>query len=229
MHTLAAPYALHALDENEERSFEQHLAECERCREELAGFREAAAALALAAPAAEPPPDLRGRILEQARAERPNVVPLRRRRDWTVPLGAAAAIAASAAVALGIWAFSLANSLDRERSAREAESAALALLAREGTRRLQLAGANGSVLVTGDGRAALVVDVPAAPTGKTYEAWVVDGGEPRPAGLFRGGSQPSVLRLTRPVAPGAIVAVTVERAGGADAPTQRPRITSQPA
>ena len=36
MHTLAAPYALHALDENEERSFEQHLADCEHCRELVA-------------------------------------------------------------------------------------------------------------------------------------------------------------------------------------------------
>ena len=229
MHTLAAPYALHALDENEERSFEQHLAHCERCREELAGLREAAAALAVAAPAAKPPPALRDRILEQARAERPNVVPLRRRRDWTVPLGAAAAVAATAAIALGFWAFSLSNSLERERSAREAESAALALLAREGARRLQLAGANGSVVVTGNGRAALVIDVPRAPTGKTYEAWVVDAGDPRPAGLFRGGSGPSVVRLTRHVSRGAVVAVTVERAGGVDAPTQRPRITSQPA
>ena len=229
MHTLAAPYALHALDESEERSFEQHLAQCERCREDLAAFREAAAALAVAAPATAPPPGLRERIVEQARAERSNVVPLRRRRDWTVPLGAAAALAACAAIALGIWAVTLSNSLDRERSAREAEAAAVALLAREGARRLQLAGANGSVVVTGDGRAALVVDVPPAPNGKTYEAWVIDAGDPRPAGLFRGGSRPSVVRLTRPVSRGAVVAVTLERAGGVEAPTQRPRITSQPA
>ena len=50
LHSLVAPYALDALDESDERSFEEHLALCERCREELAALREAAAALAYATP-----------------------------------------------------------------------------------------------------------------------------------------------------------------------------------
>ena len=78
VHTLVGPYALDALDEGEEVTFEQHLALCERCREELASLREAAGALAYGAPHAAPPPALKERILAQARAERPNVVPLRR-------------------------------------------------------------------------------------------------------------------------------------------------------
>src|SRR5204862_2437548 len=81
-HSLVAPYALDALDEGEEREFEDHLAHCERCREELTGLREAAAALAFATPPTTPPPELQQRILEQARSERPNVVPLHRRRRW---------------------------------------------------------------------------------------------------------------------------------------------------
>jgi hypothetical protein len=32
-HSLVAPYALHALSDEDERNFEQHLALCERCRE----------------------------------------------------------------------------------------------------------------------------------------------------------------------------------------------------
>ena len=46
VHSLVAPYALDSLGDEEERGFEQHLATCERCREELAGLREAAASLA---------------------------------------------------------------------------------------------------------------------------------------------------------------------------------------
>ena len=47
VHDLTAAYALDALDPEEERSYEQHLAGCERCREELASFSEVAGSLAL--------------------------------------------------------------------------------------------------------------------------------------------------------------------------------------
>jgi anti-sigma-K factor RskA len=58
-----------------------------------------------------------------------------------------------------------------------------------------------------------------APAGRVYEAWVIAGGRaPQPAGLFAGGRK-VVVQLTRPVPPGSTVAVTLERAGGAKAPT----------
>src|SRR5215210_3670495 len=96
LHSLAAPYALDSLDDEQERGFEEHLAACERCREELAGLREAASYLAYAASGPAPPPALKERILEQARSERPNVVPLTRRRGWVAPLAAAAGLDARA-------------------------------------------------------------------------------------------------------------------------------------
>src|SRR5262249_56541165 len=111
-HSLVAPYALDALDHDEEREFEEHLAGCERCREELAGLREAAASLAYATPGPAPPPALKERILDQARAERPNVVSLPRRRSWTAPLAAAAAVAAAAAIGLGVWGATRSTSSD---------------------------------------------------------------------------------------------------------------------
>ncbi|MGH2450297.1 MAG: anti-sigma factor, partial [Candidatus Limnocylindria bacterium] len=79
VHGLTAAYALDALGDAAEAEYEAHLRHCERCRDELAAFQEAATALAHAAPPAAPPPALRERILEQARSERPNVVPLRPR------------------------------------------------------------------------------------------------------------------------------------------------------
>ena len=89
LHELTPAYALDALDPSEEREYEEHLARCERCREELVGLRETAAALAYAAEPASPSPLLRGRILEAARADRPaNVVPLRPR--WAYPVAAVA-------------------------------------------------------------------------------------------------------------------------------------------
>jgi anti-sigma-K factor RskA len=61
-----------------------------------------------------------------------------------------------------------------------------------------------------------------APRGKTYEAWVIPSGHsPRPAGLFRGG-QDSSLTLRGTVPRTAVVAVTLEPAGGSRAPTTTP-------
>src|SRR4249920_948450 len=101
-HSMVAPYALDALDDDEQREFEEHLATCEECREQLAGLREAAVSLAYGASGPPPPPELKDRILTQARSERENVTPIaRRRRNWSAPLGAAAAIAA--AVAVAVW------------------------------------------------------------------------------------------------------------------------------
>jgi len=41
-HELSAAYALDALDGNELRAYEAHLAGCERCRDDVATFRETA-------------------------------------------------------------------------------------------------------------------------------------------------------------------------------------------
>jgi anti-sigma factor RsiW len=117
LHDLTAAYALDALDPEDARRYEAHLAHCERCHDELAELSETASALAYATEASAPPPELRARILEQARAERPNVVPLRQR--WLRPVIAVAAVAACAAIGLGLWAVSLSGKLDR----REAELA----------------------------------------------------------------------------------------------------------
>ena len=228
IHDLTAAYALDALDAREERVYEDHLAHCERCQAELASMSDAAAALAFAADASTtpPPPELRDRILDSARAERSNVVPLRRR--WTAPLGIAAALAACAAVVLGVWAISAQRSLDRDRAALEDREAALALLAAPGAQARPLDGASGSLVVAPNGDGALVVSgLGRAPDGRTYQAWVIEGdGAPQPAGLFDGGDL-AVVRLTRPVPrERAVVAVTLERDGGADAPTAEPLFAS---
>ena len=112
VHELTAGYALDALDPAERATFEEHLSSCERCREELQGFWQVSGALAHAAGGPTPPASLRGRILEQARSERSNVVPLRQRRFLVPALSSVAAVAAVAAIGLGIWATSLSSDLD---------------------------------------------------------------------------------------------------------------------
>ena len=221
VHELTAAYALDALDEREQREYEEHLAGCERCRVELAELTETASLLAYAVEAAPPPPALRQRILDVVHEEGTTVVSLRPRRPALYALAAAAAAAAVIAVAVGLWAASLNGKLNDQRDA-------LHLLSDPHARVVDLRGADGRLVVASDGKAALVTrGLGAAPPGKRYEIWVVEGKTPRPAGLFAGKSGGDTVLLDREVPRGAVVAVTVEDKAGADAPTQTPFITAQ--
>jgi anti-sigma-K factor RskA len=191
-HDLTAAYALDALDPDEAEAYERHLSQCEECREQLAELNETATALAFATVAPAPPARLRASILDVAAAERTNVVPLLRRR-W-VARGLAVAAAAAACIAVG-----LAVSLSQ--SSKTKTVMASVVLGPNGAATLHISGLS------------------AAPSGKTYEAWVIPkGGAPRPAGLFPGGGSTTV-RLRGTVPRNAVVAVTRERAGGASTPT----------
>ena len=219
IHDLAAGYALDALDERERSLFEAHLAGCDRCADDVRSFQGATTALAFGADVADPPPELRARVLEAARRERPqqSVVVLRPRRALRLVTAVAAAFAI-AAVGLGIWAATLSSSLSGERTAAEAHARAAAILADDSAQRLSLGG-NGQVVRAPNGDGVLVArSFAAAPAGMTYEAWVVGKDGPVPAGLFEGG-RTEVLLLDPSIPDGAIVAVTVEPDGGSDKPT----------
>ena len=195
LHELTAAYALDALGPEEADAYERHLSQCEQCRAELAELNEAAAALGFGTVAPAPPPRLRESILAAAAAERSNVVPLLRRR-W-VARGLAVAAAAAACVVVG-----LAVSLSQKSHTRYVNASVV--LDRFG---------NGTLHVSG---------LASAPNGKTYEAWVIPhGGAAKPAGLFSGGSS-SIVHLRGSVPRSAVVAVTLERAGGSAKPTTSP-------
>lgn len=207
---LIAAHALRALDPDDERAVEQHLAECEGCRHKLAEFEAVAAALAYAAPAAAPPLELRDRILGAAEpvVQPPVPPPVRERRRWWPRIAAVAAPGfAVLAIALAAWNISLRNDLGDTRS-RFATGRVIHL-------------ANVGNVVTSGGSAILYADLKPAPSGKTYEAWVITGGKPVPAGTFDGGTG-TRLTLTHDVAAGDSVAVTVEPEGGSAQPTSEP-------
>jgi anti-sigma-K factor RskA len=193
LHDLTAAYALDALDPDEAEAYERHLSQCEECREQLAELNGTATALAFATVAPAPPERLRGSILDAVAAERTNVVPLLRRRWVARGLGVAAAAAACIVVGLVV---------SQSKSTR---TQVFSVVVRNGQATL-----NASGLAT-------------APSGRTYEAWVIPAGgaSPRPAGLFAGGATTTVhLRGTVPQH--AVVAVTVEPAGGSPQPTTTP-------
>ena len=151
-------------------------------------------------------------------------------------LATLAAIAGMAAIALGTWAFvASVREQDAPRIVRPpiSEAAqAISLLSKPTTVRLPFAGSDGrAVLAVGsNGRGMLVLDgLGIAPVGRTYQAWVVApkgrGAAPLSAGLFTGVE--TVVPLTARVEPGSAVGISIEKAGGATAPTRALTLLAQ--
>src|SRR2546421_13089698 len=64
LHELAALYALGMIEEPERPLFEDHLRGCAQCQEELRDFKAVADEIGMLA-AADPPPRLRGRLMDE--------------------------------------------------------------------------------------------------------------------------------------------------------------------
>jgi anti-sigma-K factor RskA len=80
-----------------------------------------------------------------------------------------------------------------------------------------------------DGPADLVLDrLDPAPSEKAYEAWIIEGDTPRPAGLFPGREGLDVVGLDGSVGEGDVVAVTIEQKRGVKKPTTQPIVASEP-
>lgn len=239
--TLAAVYALGALDGAELVEFEAHLAEgCARCASALREAHETLGALARSAPPAVPPPEVRrvlhGRIAAAASRRRREGV--RGSFPWIVGTAAAAIVAAALTgafvagryeAALGQMARELAAT--RQRLQREVAfyRGATDLLRDPTTRVVALRGLGPSPGATGRmiwhpavGGQLFVANLPAAPPGKAYELWTIGEGAPRPAGVFRVDAEGRAIHRVEPVEgskPVRVFAVTLEPEHGAPAPT----------
>jgi Anti-sigma-K factor rskA len=157
-------------------------------------------------------------------------------------LAALAAVAGVAAIALATTA--LVKSLDSDdgdavaaQQPTTAESTpaadqALSLLSKPSTQRLPIANSGGRVIlaVGGTGRGVLVLDgLGLAPSGKAYQAWVIKPQAKAPASAAVFSGTEAIVPLSVAVKPGSVVAITIERAGGVQAPTQTPKLVAQPA
>ena len=90
----------------------------------------------------------------------------------------AAAVAAVAAIAIGIWAVGLSRDLNDAKDE-------LAVLGDPNAQVFETANGEANLVVTPNGEAALVVRrLAPAPEGKDYEIWVFENGVPKRAGLF---------------------------------------------
>lgn len=242
--TLAAAYAVGAVDEAERRRFDEHLAGCAECAAAVRESREALVALARDEAPVLPPPHVRDSLLR--RVEGGGTRRTRGQRGWLPWAGLTAAAAAAAVVAVLIVQSAherevrrldaeivrLAAEVERER-ARTGEAVSLvrglaALLARPTTRVVHLQGSGPAPGATGhvvwnleDGGYLVVDNLPRAPEGMTYEAWTI-ADAPRPAGTFDvdvAGRAIHRLPASEGTQPVKVFAITLEPAGGVPAPT----------
>jgi anti-sigma-K factor RskA len=221
IHALAGAYALDALDELERARFEQHLARCSTCRDDVAGYRATATRLATAS--AEPAPAaVRSRVLSEittVRQEPAAVRAVSRRRSLLAPV-----LGAAAALALVVGAVTLVDARnDRDR----AEEVSAVVTADDATR-IDLAGtpdgpesASGSVIWSASlGRAVVTLDgLPALDDGRAYALWFIVDGAPQPAALVDTNDGRVVATIDAPDGDVQAMGVTDEPAGGSAQPT----------
>jgi hypothetical protein len=241
-------YALGAVDPEDVRHIEEHLAECLECWEHFSEAQKSGALLALAVPLEQPREKLRQRILAQAQAEMGGVATSRKLLSigrGAMPLGLG--LLAAGAIAALAWAFVLHNQTQDLRSdyrslqqqaavsqrllssQRELTTLVLAedLLTMEfqasGVAPGLAAGSMGHYLWSpGSDLAAVVCDkLQIAPEGMTYQLWFFYSGLFVDGGTFEvvDGRVQHTVDLGELAAPPLSVGVTLEPAGGSSEPT----------
>ena len=223
-----AAYALGALDPEEAKAIGAHVGSCARCRSDVRALSDTAWTIAESR-ARDVPPGLRAEIVERARREsRPSRAPGRFAAIVTL-LGRPVPLVASLVLALALAIVTTGYVVAQ----RDAASYGAALAAIPGARIValaptgEIAGVRGSLVVPQNGDAPyLILDLPEAPSGKTWEAWVIRGQTAVPAGITDARGL-TTLVLRAPLAAGDTVALTAEPAGGRDQPSGKPVLAGQ--
>jgi len=249
LHSLAAPYALDALEADERRRFEKHLKGCARCAAEVRTLAEDAARLAWST-AAPAPAAMRDRVLsavrstpqeagprqDASRARAPHLPahvwgteppPARahapRRRPLFVPFATATAAAALVVASLfAVQATRTQDKLDAERAqSREIAHVLAAPDARATSDRDAKGRTIGVIASASEGRAVVTLSgLGAVPDDRVRQLWLMRPNvQPRSLGLFKGDT-PLVADGLNTNATS--LAVTVEPDGGSVQPTTTP-------
>ena len=230
-----AAYALGALGPNDAARAREHLATCAECRAEYDALRPTVTALANSAEACPDlehgavvaSPMLKARIMRDVRADaaaksksKSNPTP----GTWSVYV-----TAASIAIAIGVsmYAFNLSERLNHlQTQVSHADSADAQMLADLKNPTAKRYPVDGGEVVVSDGHVYLtMIDLPAPPLGKVYQAWTLGKGAKAvaPSLTFSPDSRGiAMIALPNDAATLAAVAISVEPVGGSKAPTSKP-------
>jgi anti-sigma-K factor RskA len=238
LHSLSGAYALDALKQGaESERFARHLNRCPSCASEVREFREVATAMAFAA-AAAPPPELRDQVLAAAALTRqlpPEVKSHARGRRARAPRARvpwvpwlSGVVATAAVVVAVLFGYAQAHT-DQELNQARAQNQAIALVlsapqvkllthatTKGGVATVVLAADRHEIVVTTDG-------LPALPTGKVYQLWLMGTNKTVSAGLLPAATSGQTGPvLASGVVKGDKLGLTVEPAPGTAQPTTTP-------
>lgn len=234
---LLPAYPLGSLDPGEEGAVRGHLRRCASCRARLAEYEEVVGALGFSTAPAEPPAELRERILAGFRvagfrADGLRAGPVSRPRGvsrWLQGLRSAPKGAAgwAAAGVLAVLCLAVLNVLLWQRVQHlETRTARLPyeLIALDATP--SAPAATGVILYSRDASMAtlMVEDLPPLDPGQQYQLWLIRGGKRASGGVFSVSPNGyATLAVTAPLPLGSYetFGITVEPAGGSPGPTGR--------
>jgi anti-sigma-K factor RskA len=241
----ASLYAAGAMSESERQEYARHLDEdqCSVCRSEVHQLQSAIALLAFTVPASSPSPNVKARLMEQARKAAPVAISLkdqpRSAFRWMEWITAAVAVAS---MAVAFMVIRTNNELRQEADLLKSKIAQLevqitghqntiATLTSAGVRVVDMAGQGTNVQAKGrifwDQQRKrwffYVRDLPPVPADKSYQLWFVPkSGNPVSATVFNTGSDGTVqveVPVPDDVADLKAAAVTTEPLGGLPQPS----------
>lgn len=235
IHTLAGPYALDALPEEDRVLFEQHLPHCGGCAAEIAEFRETAVRMS-AGDAVRPPRGMKDAVMASiAQVEQlPPLAAADQRTNRAKPsahvprrlLGRRSLLALAAALVIVAGAGGIAVDQYRKSAATQRATEQIsAVLAQPDARTFHgsLAGGGQATMVASAGRDAAVVvlsDLPTLPSEKTYQLWLIDSSKAaHSVGLAEAASSDQTKVLAGGVTGKVAFGITVEPKGGSPQPT----------
>jgi anti-sigma factor RsiW len=218
-------YLLGALTELEVQAFEQHMAGCVECRDEIERLRPAVRALPRSVDQVEPPPSLRASLMdvvEREAGESRDGAPERPRRSLGERLGALVPamrpVLVGAALALGVLAgFGVAQLVDEDEGPRTVTAT---------VDESQVPQASGRLVIPDGGEDGAILRVQGMPSlepNRVYQAWVQRDGTLVPQPTFEVGADGGgTVAVPEDISNAQAILVTREERGGARAPTEQP-------
>lgn len=238
-------FALDAVDAQDKKRIEEHLATCRDCPEIVASYRSVADMLPLAVPMVEPPDDLKARVL--AATVSPSRVQQPRLSIWqTLVAGfsntlrgpAFSAITLLLVLALAIWNISLQNQINQQLASNQQMSsemtrqrALVSTIAYSDAQPKHLEATNAAPKAIGriyaapelNALALIVYDMPSLEQNKVYQIWLIDPkGDRTSGGTFTvdtAGRGWVLIRAPKSLDNYQGIGITVEPAGGSPKPT----------
>lgn len=239
---LKEAYVLGALPDDERRFFEEYLSAHPEYQAEVDELSGLAGLLALSTNEMEPSPQLRRNLMSVVESEARHTRSASQRETRRSPFawlsgvftGQRFALGAAALAVVGLLSWNLVLQAEVNDLEGEVAKSENARPQPAGSETIKLRGsaatqdASVELVRLEDQRTVLVAqNLPPIEKGKTYQLWVIDGDVPKPSSTFKTGENLISTPVKSSLEGADTVAITIEPAGGSQAPTTTPMMSAK--